>query len=154
MTFKQKSCGGSSFNRRLLPAIRCAPCALLALSSATALAYPDKPVRVIVPQAAGSSFDSVVRLPDLPTLAEAGVPGVEITGWIGVMGPRGTPKSIINTLHTGIAAIVQMPDVKQRLIASGADPSGSTPQQFATFLKSETAKWAKVIKDAGLALSQ
>ena len=337
MTFKQKSCGGSSFNRRLLPAIRCAPCALLALSSATALAYPDKPVRVIVPQAAGSSFDSVVRLvaqrltdkwnkqvvvdnrpgangiigleagaksnpdgytvitgaishlsvnpsvyknlpyrplddfdavtqltsitflvvanpsfggntiknlvalakakpqavryassgtgnmnhlgaelfasvigakmlhlpykgetpavigllggesdmmfttmpiavphidsgklralavasaartarlPDLPTLAEAGVPGVEITGWIGVMVPRGTPKSIINTLHTGIAAIVQMPDVKQRLIASGADPSGSTPQQFATFLKSETAKWAKVIKDAGLALSQ
>ena len=93
-------------------------------------------------------------LPDLPTLAEAGVPGVEITGWVGVMVPHGTPKNIIGTLYGDITAILQMPDVKQRLVASGADPVGSTPEQFRAFLTSETRKWAKVIKDAGLALSQ
>ena len=70
------------------------------------------------------------------------------------MVPRGTPKPIINTLHSDIAAILQLPDVKQRLVASGADPVGSTPEQFRVFLHAETAKWAKVIKDAGLALSQ
>jgi tripartite-type tricarboxylate transporter receptor subunit TctC len=94
------------------------------------------------------------RLPDLPTLAEAGVPGVEITGWAAVMAPRGTPKGIVNTLHSDIAAILQAPDVKQRLIATGADPVGSTPEQFRVFLNAETKKWAQVIKDAGLALSQ
>ena len=101
-----------------------------------------------------ASSARTARLPDLPTLAEAGVPGVEITGWIGVMAPHGTPKPILGTLHKDIAAILQMPDVKQRLIATGADPVGSTPEQFRAFLKSETTKWAKVIKDAGLALSQ
>jgi tripartite-type tricarboxylate transporter receptor subunit TctC len=94
------------------------------------------------------------RLPDLPTLAEAGVPGVEITGWAAVMAPRGTPKPIINTLHSDIAALLQMPDVKQRLMATGADPVGSTPEQFRAFLTAETRKWAKVISDAGLALNQ
>ena len=101
-----------------------------------------------------ASAARTARLPDLPTLAEAGVPGVEITGWAAVMVPRGTPKPIINTLHGDIAAILQLPDVKQRLVASGADPVGSTPEQFRVFLHAETAKWAKVIKDAGLALSQ
>jgi tripartite-type tricarboxylate transporter receptor subunit TctC len=101
-----------------------------------------------------ASSTRTARLPDLPTLAEAGVPGVEITGWIAVMAPRGTPKTIIGTLHKDIAAILQMPDVKQRLVATGADPVGSTPEQFRVFLKAETSKWAKVIKDAGLALSQ
>ena len=101
-----------------------------------------------------ASAARTARLPDLPTLAEAGVPGVEITGWAAAMVPRGTPKPIINTLHSDIAAILQLPDVKQRLVASGADPVGSTPEQFRVFLHAETAKWAKVIKDAGLALSQ
>ena len=101
-----------------------------------------------------ASSTRTARLPDLPTLAEAGVPGVEITGWIAVVVPRGTPTPIVNTLHKDIAVILQMPDVKQRLIATGADPVGSTPEQFRSFLKSETSKWAKVIKDAGLALTQ
>ena len=101
-----------------------------------------------------ASAARTARLPDLPTLAEAGVPGVEITGWAAVMAPRGTPKAIVNTLHGDIAAILQLPDVKQRLVATGADPVGSTPEQFRAFLQEETNKWAKVIKDAGLALSQ
>ena len=101
-----------------------------------------------------ASSARTARLPDVPTLAEAGVPGVEITGWIGVMVPRGTPQSVTTTLHKDIAAILQVPDVKQRLVATGADPVGSTPEQFRAFLKAETNKWAKVIKDAGLALSQ
>ena len=69
----------------------------------------------------------------MPTLAEAGVTGVEITGWIGVMVPRGTPQSVTATLHKDIAAILQVPDVKQRLVATGADPVGSTPEQFRAF---------------------
>ena len=101
-----------------------------------------------------ASATRTARLPELPTLAEAGVPGVEITGWVGVMVPRGTPKAIVGTLHKDISDILQVPDVKQRLIATGADPIGSTPEQFRTFLIAETQKWAKVINDAGLALSQ
>jgi tripartite-type tricarboxylate transporter receptor subunit TctC len=101
-----------------------------------------------------ASAARTARLPDLPTLGELGVPGVEITGWSGAMAPRGTPKPVIATLHRDIAAILQTPDVKQRLIATGADPVGSTPEQFRAFLMAETNKWARVIKDAGLALSQ
>ena len=101
-----------------------------------------------------ASATRTARLPDLPTLAEAGVAGVEITGWIGVMVPHGAPKNIVSTLHGDIATILQMPDVKQRLVATGADPVGSTPEQFRAFLIAETKKWAKVIKDAGLALTQ
>jgi tripartite-type tricarboxylate transporter receptor subunit TctC len=101
-----------------------------------------------------ASSTRTARLPDLPTLAEAGVPGVEITGWVGILVPRGTPKPIVNTLHSDIAAVLLAPDIKQRLIATGADPVGSTPEQFRAFLHAETKKWAGVIKDAGLALSQ
>lgn len=101
-----------------------------------------------------ASAKRTARLPELPTLAEAGVPGVEITGWVGAMVPRGTPKAIVGILHKDIAEILQVPDVKQRLIATGADPVGNTPEQFRAFLIAETQKWSKVINDAGLALSQ
>lgn len=94
------------------------------------------------------------RLPQLPTLVESGVAGVEITGWIGALVPHGTPSAITQTLYEGIHRALQEPDIKERLISTGADPVGSTPQAFKHFLHAETQKWARVIKTAGLSLSQ
>ena len=88
-------------------------------------------------------------MPDLPTVAEAGVPGYEVTGWYGVFAPAGTPRTIVLRLNAEIARILNLPDVRQRLSAEGADLMVSTPEQFAAFIKSEIAKWAKAVKISG-----
>ncbi len=88
--------------------------------------------------------------PDIPTIAEAGVPGYEATQWFGVLAPAGTPREIIARLHAEIARVLQAADVKGRFAADGAEPVGSTPEAFAAFLRSETVKWAKVVKNAGI----
>jgi tripartite-type tricarboxylate transporter receptor subunit TctC len=87
--------------------------------------------------------------PDVPTIAEAGVPGYEATSWQGVVVPAGTPRAIVNRMHTEIAKALQAPDVSQRLAAEGTTAGGITPDAFAAFIQSETAKWAKVVKIAG-----
>jgi tripartite-type tricarboxylate transporter receptor subunit TctC len=88
--------------------------------------------------------------PDIPTIAEAGVPGYEATQWFGVLAPAGTSRDIVNRLHKEIVRVLQAPEIRQRLSADGADPVGSTPQEFAAYLRSETAKWADVIRSAGI----
>lgn len=88
--------------------------------------------------------------PDLPTIAEAGVPGYESTIWIGMMAPAGTPKAIVDRLNAEIAKIVARPDVKQAWSAQGAVPMTMTPAQFEKYLNGDIAKWAKVIKSAGI----
>ena len=88
--------------------------------------------------------------PDIPTIAEAGVPGYEATQWFGVLAPAGTPREIVARLHAEIGRVLQAPDVRERLAGDGADPVGSTPDEFAAFLRSETAKWAKVVRNAGI----
>jgi tripartite-type tricarboxylate transporter receptor subunit TctC len=87
--------------------------------------------------------------PDIPTIAEAGVPGYEASSWFGVLAPAGTPKEIVNKLSSEIAKILQTPEIKERLLSQGAEPVGNTPDQFAAFIKAETAKWAKVVKESG-----
>jgi tripartite-type tricarboxylate transporter receptor subunit TctC len=89
-------------------------------------------------------------LPDLPTVAQAGLPGYEVTQWYGVLGPAGTPPAIIDRLSKEIAASLQLPDMAARLAADGAEPVGGTPQQFAAHIKAERDKWTKVIKEAGI----
>jgi len=89
-------------------------------------------------------------LPDVPTIAEAGLPGYEFTGWMGVLVPVGVPRSIVNRLHDDIKRIAHLPDVKQRFAVDAADPVGSTPEEFAAFLRSEIARWTKVVKAAGI----
>ena len=88
-------------------------------------------------------------LPDLPTIAEAGVRGYEVTGWYGVFAPSGTPRRIVLRLNAEIARVLKLPDVSQRLTAEGAEIMVNTPEQFAAFIKAEMAKWSKAVKLSG-----
>ncbi len=87
-------------------------------------------------------------MPDVPTVAESGVPGYEAASWYGVLAPAKTPRSIIMKLNGEIVRIAQLPDVRERLAADGADPIGSSPEAFAAHIKRELARWARVIEEA------
>src|SRR5882724_13306844 len=89
-------------------------------------------------------------VPDVPTTAEAGYPGVVGDNWQGIIVPAGTPKEIIAYLHREIVEAVKQPDVKERLGVLGFEPVAGTPEQFAQHAKSEFEKWAKVIRDSGI----
>ena len=88
--------------------------------------------------------------PDIPTIAEAGVPGYEAVQWFGVLAPAGTPRDIVARLHKEVVRTVQSPDIRQKLVNDGADPIGSSPDEFARFIRSETTKWAKVAREIGI----
>ena len=87
-------------------------------------------------------------MPEIPTIAEAGLKGFEANNWYGFFLPAGTPKDIVARLNQETVKALAAPDVKQRLLESGIVATSSTPEQFATYIQSETKKWAKVIKDA------
>jgi tripartite-type tricarboxylate transporter receptor subunit TctC len=89
------------------------------------------------------------QLPDVPTVAES-LPGFEAAGWFGFAAPARTPKEVVVILNKEIVRILALPEVKERLIAQGAEPVGDTPEQFAQYIKSEAAKWGKVIKTLNL----
>jgi tripartite-type tricarboxylate transporter receptor subunit TctC len=89
-------------------------------------------------------------LPDVPTIAEAGVPGYEYTTWYGVFGPRGMAKPIVSQLNAAVVKVVASPEVSQRLMSQGAEPSSSSPEELTQYMKLEYARWAKVIKAAGI----
>jgi tripartite-type tricarboxylate transporter receptor subunit TctC len=88
-------------------------------------------------------------LPDLPTIAEAGLPGYEANNWYGILVPAKTPKPIVDRLHKEIVKILESADVKEALFRQGLDASPSTQQEFSAYIKSEMAKWAKVVKASG-----
>ena len=87
---------------------------------------------------------------DIPTIAEAGVPGYEAVQWYGLLAPAATPRDIITKLHAGVVRALQNPDVRQRLLNDGAEPVGNSPEEFANYLRGETTKWAKVVQAAGI----
>ena len=89
-------------------------------------------------------------LPDLPTIAEAGVPGYESTTWFGLLAPARTPREIVMLLNTELLKILQQPDVLERLASDGGEPAGTTPEQFGAYIKSEIGRWEKVIKQANV----
>ena len=91
-------------------------------------------------------------VPDLPTIAEAGVPGYDSGAWFGLLAPAGTPRAIVNQLSAETARILKQPEVNKRISELGAEPVGSTPEEFTALIKSEILKWAKVIKDANVEL--
>jgi tripartite-type tricarboxylate transporter receptor subunit TctC len=89
-------------------------------------------------------------LPDVPTIAEAALPGFEVTTWFGFVAPAKTPAEIITKLNTEIVKILNMPDVRERLLAAGSEPVGNTPEQMAAQIARETAAFAKIVKQAKL----
>jgi tripartite-type tricarboxylate transporter receptor subunit TctC len=90
--------------------------------------------------------------PELPTVAEAGLPGYEATNATGVLAPAGTPREIVVKLQQEIARILKLPDVRERLISLGTEPVGSTSEQFGEYIRGEIVKWAKVVKATGMEL--
>ena len=88
-------------------------------------------------------------LPELPTIAEAGYPGFEAVGWIGIVAPAKTPEAVLDKLNHEILRILQAPDVKDRLSSLAFTPVGDTRKEFAAFIQSEIAKWGKAVKDSG-----
>jgi len=91
-------------------------------------------------------------LPDVPTVAEAGVPGYDSGAWFGLVAPANTPKDLVAKLSRETARILKLPDVSARLADLGAESVGGTPEQFSAHIKAEIAKWAKVIRDANVEL--
>jgi tripartite-type tricarboxylate transporter receptor subunit TctC len=88
--------------------------------------------------------------PELPTVAEAGLPGFEVIGWFGWLAPAATPKPIVDRLHDEIVRALKLPDVRDRLLAQGSEPVGNTPAEFGAFMRAEHAKWGKVIRAANI----
>jgi tripartite-type tricarboxylate transporter receptor subunit TctC len=89
-------------------------------------------------------------LPDVPTIAESGYPEFEATGWLGLLFPAKTPEAIVNRVAQEAVAVINMPEVREQLHKAGLDPHPSDPAAFQAYIKTEFAKWAKVIKDAGI----
>lgn len=89
-------------------------------------------------------------LPDVPAIAEAGYPGYEASGWLGLLLPAKTPDPIVDRLYRGTVAVINMPEVRDQLQASGLDPAPSSPEAFRAYMKAEHAKWGKLIRDAGI----
>jgi tripartite-type tricarboxylate transporter receptor subunit TctC len=87
--------------------------------------------------------------PELPTVAESGVPGYDLTNWIGMFAPAATPHPIVRRLNGEMRAILDSPDLRERFRAQGLELVSSTPEEFAAFIRSELAKWRRVVKESG-----
>jgi tripartite-type tricarboxylate transporter receptor subunit TctC len=89
-------------------------------------------------------------LPDLPTIAEAGIPGYEMLNWLGLFAPAGTPRAVVDRLSAEALRVLRLPEVVQRFHAQGAEPSPLGTKEFTAFVKSEVAKWGKVVAETGM----
>jgi tripartite-type tricarboxylate transporter receptor subunit TctC len=119
------------------------PMSFIAMSTATPLVKAGK-LRAL----AVTSNKRSAALPEVPTLAEAGITGQESETMQGVFVPNGTPKATVDLLQNEISAVVAMPDIKSKMLALGFEPDGSSSTEFAAYVKAEIAKWKEVIKDA------
>ena len=134
-----------------------APAALAAAMGEVDITFATMPTAVgyvrsgkLRPLAVSMAKRSVV-LPELPTIAEAGVPGYEANNMVGILAPAGTPRDIVTKLHQEIMRILALPDVRDRLLTAGIEPAAViTPDQFADYLRSEVVKWGQAVKAAGI----
>ena len=90
--------------------------------------------------------------PEIPTVSESGLPGYEMGSWFGLVAPAGTPPAVMDKLQQATTRALRLPDVASQLSAQGAEPIGSTPEEFRVFLAAEIARWGKVIKAANMKL--
>jgi tripartite-type tricarboxylate transporter receptor subunit TctC len=97
-----------------------------------------------------TSLKRAASAPELPTIAESGYPGFEVTIWYGLLAPAGTPPPIIRRLHLETVKALAQPDVRAKFADLGLEAIGNSPDEFAAIIKSEIPVWAKVIKDAGI----
>jgi tripartite-type tricarboxylate transporter receptor subunit TctC len=97
-----------------------------------------------------TSAKRYAALPDVPTVAESGVPGYEAINWFGLLAPAGVDRAIVASLNTEINRILAMTDVRDRLGKIGADPVGGSAEEFARYIRADTAKWDGVMKAAGI----
>ena len=97
-----------------------------------------------------TSSKRVPGAPEVPTLAESGYPGIEVLSWYGILAPAGTPQEIVRRLNAEINRVLQAPEVRERLTVLGTEPTGGSPEQFAQVIRADTARWAKVVSDAGI----
>lgn len=93
----------------------------------------------------------IAALPEIPAVAET-LPGFEVVGWYGIIGPANLPKPIVARLHEELTKILNRPDVRERIVADGSEPAGSTPEDFRQFMLADLTKWAKVVKESGAKL--
>ncbi len=96
-----------------------------------------------------ASGKRTITAPDIPTVAEAGVPGFDAVGWFGVVAPAGTPGDIVAKLNAETVRIMALPEVRERALATGAEPSTNSPEEFAVFIAAEIPKWERVVKASG-----
>lgn len=126
------------------------------LSGENALAFPSLPTVIQYLKAnrlralGVTTLTRTQALPNVPTIAEAGLPGYEATQWFAMLAPAGTPPAIVEKLNQEIVRALRSPEVKDRIAGEGADVIASTPGELASYNKAETEKWAKVIKAAGI----
>jgi tripartite-type tricarboxylate transporter receptor subunit TctC len=97
-----------------------------------------------------SSAKRIAAAPELPTVAESGLPGFDVVAWFGIFAPAGTPKPIVDRLSAETRAALVAPEVRKRLVDLGAEPLGSTPQEFAAYVDAEFQRWGKLAKEAGI----
>ncbi|MBI2317139.1 MAG: tripartite tricarboxylate transporter substrate binding protein, partial [Betaproteobacteria bacterium] len=88
--------------------------------------------------------------PGLPTLSESGLPGYDVSGWMGFMAPAGTPREVVQKWSLELSRILQLPDTREWQLSQGLEPVGSTPEHFAEFIKAEIAKWGTLVKQSGI----
>src|SRR3954469_14658948 len=115
----------------------------MALAKARIQAGQARPLAVTTPKRS-------TALPDMPTVAESGYPGYEVSTWFGYLAPAGTPAEVVNKLNAEINAALKNPDVQKKLVALGAELDPGTPQAFGKYLEADMNRWAKVIKQAGI----
>jgi len=143
-------------NLRHIPYQGSAPAVTQTMAGEAQLMMPAMPAALQQARAgklralAVTSPGRVAAAPELPTVAEAGVPGYEIGIWNGLVAPAGTPKPVLDRLYDEVVKVVALPEVKQSFANIGAETLSSTPQEFAALIKAELAKYAKVVKDAGV----
>jgi tripartite-type tricarboxylate transporter receptor subunit TctC len=125
------------------------------IAGQVSLAFPDPLVAMphvragrLRLMAVTSSKRSVIDR-DVPTIAESGLPGYDVAVWYGMFAPAGTPPAVLERLHAGLVAVVNAPDLKERIIREGGEPLGNSPAAFAAMVKADLDKWGVVVKDSG-----